>query len=75
MDGVITAAGCVHPHIVGRGSREPGDSSHPSSPGTGGHTGRLYCHDKRLKRRFQRKSEKNRKEKREKKEKGRGNDR
>ena len=44
MSGTITATVSAHSHLDGRVRDEPGDSSHPTMPGTGGHTGRSTMH-------------------------------
>ena len=40
MSGTITATASAHSHLDGRVRDASGDSSHPTMPGTGGHTGR-----------------------------------
>ena len=31
---------------TGNCTRQPGDSSHPTNPGNGGHFGEIFCHKK-----------------------------
>ena len=45
MSGTTTATVSAHSHLDGRVRDEPGDSSHPTMPGTGGHTGRSTTHN------------------------------
>ena len=47
MSGAITATVSAHSHLDGRVRDVPGDSLHPTMPGTGGHTGRSTRHDKK----------------------------
>ena len=47
MSGAITAIASVHYHLHGRVRDMPGDSLHPTMPGTGGHTGRSTRHGKK----------------------------
>ena len=46
MSGTTTATVSAHSHLDGRVRDEPGDSSHPTMAGNGGHTGRSTMHDK-----------------------------
>ena len=46
MSGTTTATVSAHSHLDGRVRDEPGDSSHPTMPGTGGHTGRSTLHER-----------------------------
>ena len=45
MSETITAIVSAHSHLNGRVRDAPGDSSHPTMLGTGGHTGRSTRHD------------------------------
>ena len=45
MSGTTTATVSAHSHLDGRVRDEPGDSSHPTMPGTGAHTGRSTTHN------------------------------
>ena len=45
MSGTSTATVSALSHLDGRVRDEPGDSSHPTMPRTGGHTGRSTTHD------------------------------
>ena len=47
VSGAITATVSAHSHLHGRVTDEPGDSLHPTVPGTGGHTGRSTGHAKK----------------------------
>ena len=47
MSGAITATASAHSHLGGRVRNLPGDSLHPTMPGTGGHTGRSTRHVKK----------------------------
>ena len=47
MSGAITATMSVHSHLTGRVKIVPGDSLHPTMPGTEGHTGRSTRHGKK----------------------------
>ena len=47
VSGVITATVSADSHLDGRVRGLPGDSLHPTMPGTGGHTGRSTRHDKK----------------------------
>ena len=44
MSGAITITASAHSHLGGRVRNLPGDSLHPTLPGTGGHTGRSTLH-------------------------------
>ena len=44
MSGTITVTVSGRPHLDGRIRDAPGDSSHPTKPGTKGHTGRPTKH-------------------------------
>ena len=44
MSGTITTTVSAHSHLDGRVRDAPGDSSHPTLPGTEGHTGRSTTH-------------------------------
>ena len=44
MSGAITTTASAHSHLGGRVRNLPGDSLHPTMPGTGGHTGRSTSH-------------------------------
>ena len=48
MSGAITATVSAHSHLHGRVRDMPGDSLHPTMPGTEGHTGRSIRHDKKV---------------------------
>ena len=45
MSGTSTATVGAHSHLNGRVSDAPRDSSHPTMPGTGGHTGMSTRHE------------------------------
>ena len=47
MSGAITVTVSAHSHSDGRVRDMPGDSSHPTMPGTGGHMGRSTWHGKK----------------------------
>ena len=47
MSGAITTTVSAHSHLHGRVTGVPGDSVHPTMPGTGGHTGRSTWHVKK----------------------------
>ena len=44
MSGAITTTASAHSHLGGRVRNLPGDSLHPTMPGTGGHRGRSTWH-------------------------------
>ena len=48
MSGAITASASAHSHLGGRVRNLPGDSLHPTMPGTRGHTGRSTRHAKNM---------------------------
>ena len=47
MSGAITITASAHSHLGGRVRNLPGDSLHPTMPGTGGHTGSSTRHVKK----------------------------
>ena len=47
MSGAITATVSAHSHLDGEDRDVPGDSLHPTMPGTGGHMGKSTKHDKK----------------------------
>ena len=50
MSGAITATVSAHSHLDGRVRDVPGDSLHPTVPGTGGHKWRSTRHDNKNRR-------------------------